>query len=883
MDFRTRFRLRFGRPAVDDEVDDELEFHLAMRTRELMAQGLSETDAARAAIDRFGDLEHARRQCRAIGHQRERQMKLSQYVSELRQDAIFAVRQMIATPGFSIVAILTLALGIGATTAIFSVVHAVVLRPLPVAAPERLVIVSSGWREGLMAVAPAHYLHLVEEQQAFTSIAASERINVTLARSEGAERILGARVTGGFFTVFDVQPAVGRVFGPAEDQPGRDTVVVLSDRLWRRQFGADPAIVGRDVTLNGRPHTVIGIMPPSFDFASNREELWVPMAFDAERRLNRSNHTLTVQARLRDDVTVAQAAAQMPSIVQSRVRALPGESAERTLQVTPMMDGFVGDYRDRLLILLAAVGLVLMIACGNVSNLLLARGASRARELAVRSALGAGQGRLVRQLFTESLILGLVSAGTGVFVAQLLVDALVALGPADVPRLDQARIDGIVLGFAVVVGLGASLVFGLVPAWRASRTDVQSTLKEAGRGAGARGSRDIVRSALITAEVALALVLLVGAGLMIRTALEMQRIDVGFDLRGVFTGRLLVPATKYQDAASMLQLVTEIEDGVGRIPGVRNAAIASTVPFVRAFSNGLLPEGKALDLRNITQSDGVLVTVNYFETLGVQIVEGRGFTSFDRMGSPPVVILNRTAARQMWPGQSALGRKLTSANPMGATEVIGIAEDVHLGGPAEPAPPTFYVPFAQMNDEAWSAARAPYVILRAGDDLSSIGPAVRQVVAGIDQAIPLYSVQTLEERLASTIETGRFNAMLLSILGVAGLVLAAVGIYGVIAYFASQRTAEIGIRMALGATRIDVVRLVVRQATGPVLAGVGLGSLGAVVATRALASQLVNVTATDPATFIVVAAVLLAVALAAAIIPAGRAARLDPSRALAGS
>ena len=883
MDFRTRFRLRFGRPAVDDEVDDELEFHLVMRTRELMAQGLSETDATRAAIDRFGDLEHARRQCRAIGHQRERQMKLSQYVSELRQDAIFAVRQMIATPGFSIVAILTLALGIGATTAIFSVVHAVVLRPLPVAAPERLVIVSSGWREGLMAVAPAHYLHLVEEQQAFTSIAASERINVTLARSEGAERILGARVTGGFFTVFDVQPAVGRVFGPAEDQPGRDTVVVLSDRLWRRQFGADPAIVGRDVTLNGRPHTVIGIMPPSFDFASNREELWVPMAFDAERRLNRSNHTLTVQARLRDDVTVAQAAAQMPSIVQSRVRALPGESAERTLQVTPMMDGFVGDYRDRLLILLAAVGLVLMIACGNVSNLLLARGASRARELAVRSALGAGQGRLVRQLFTESLILGLVSAGTGVFVAQLLVDALVALGPADVPRLDQARIDGIVLGFAVVVGLGASLVFGLVPAWRASRTDVQSTLKEAGRGAGARGSRDIVRSALITAEVALALVLLVGAGLMIRTALEMQRIDVGFDLRGVFTGRLLVPATKYQDAASMLQLVTEIEDGVGRIPGVRNAAIASTVPFVRAFSNGLLPEGKALDLRNITQSDGLLVTVNYFETLGVQIVEGRGFTSFDRMGSPPVVILNRTAARQMWPGQSALGRKLTSANPMGATEVIGIAEDVHLGGPAEPAPPTFYVPFAQMNDEAWSAARAPYVILRAGDDLSSIGPAVRQVVAGIDQAIPLYSVQTLEERLASTIETGRFNAMLLSILGVAGLVLAAVGIYGVIAYFASQRTAEIGIRMALGATRIDVVRLVVRQATGPVLAGVGLGSLGAVVATRALASQLVNVTATDPATFIVVAAVLLAVALAAAIIPAGRAARLDPSRALAGS
>ena len=807
-------------------------------------------------------------------------MRLTQYVSELRQDAVFAVRQMLFTPGFSVVAILTLALGIGATTAIFSIVHAVVLRPLPVPAPERLVVVSSGWRDGLMAVAPGHYVHLVEEQRAFTSIAAVERANFTLARSEGAERILGARVTGDFFTVFGVPAALGRVFGPPEDQPGRDTVVVLSDRLWRRQFGADRHIVGREVTVNGRPHAVLGVMPAAFDFASNREELWVPIAFSAERRLNRSNHTLTVYARLRDDVTVAQAEAQMPAIIQSRLRALPDESAERSLHVNPVMDGFVGGYRDRLMVLLAAVGLVLLIACGNVSNLLLARGTSRGRELAVRSALGAGQGRLVRQLFTESLMLGLASAGAGVLVAHGLVQALVALGPADVPRLDQARIDAVVLGFAVLVALVASLVFGLVPAWRAARADVQSTLKEAGRGAGSRGTRDVVRSALITTEVALALVLLIGAGLMIRTALEMQRIDVGFDVRGVFSGRLLVPATKYQDATSMLRLVTEIEEGVSRIPGVRGATVASTVPFVRAFSNGLLPEGKALDLANITQSDGVMVTANYFDTLGLRIVEGRAFTSYDRMGAPPVVILNRTAAQQMWPGQSALGRKLTSANPMGPTEVVGIADDVHLGGPSEPPPPTFYVPYAQMNDEAWSWSRAPYVIIRAGDDTSAIGPAVRQVVSGIDPGMPLYSVQTLEQRLASTIETARFNTMLLSILGVAGLVLAGVGIYGVIAYFASQRTAEIGIRMALGATRADVVRLVVRQATVPVIAGVVLGGLGAIVATRALATQLVNVSTTDTSTFILVAAALLVVALVAAVIPAWRASRLDPSRAL---
>jgi putative ABC transport system permease protein len=880
VDFRTRFPLRLGRPGIDEEVDTELEFHLTMRTRELMAQGLSEADARRAAIDRFGDLTRARRECRAIGHEREQHMRLIQYLSELRQDALFAARQMFSTPGFSLVALLTLALGIGATTAIFSVVHAVVLRPLPVTSPDRLVVVSSGWRDGLMSVAPAHYLHLAAEQQAFASVAAFERSNFTLARSEGAERILGARVTGDFFTVFGAEAALGRVFGPGEDQPGRDAVVVLSDRLWRRQFGGDRAIVGREITVNGRPHIVLGVMPASFDFTSSREELWLPIAYSPDRRNNRTNHTLTVYARLRDGVSVAQAAAQMPAIVQNRLKAYPNESAERTLHVTPLMELFVGDYRERLLVLLASVGLVLLIACGNVSNLLLARGTARARELAVRSALGAGQGRLVRQLFTESLILGLVSASAGVVVAHGLVRALVAFGPIDVPRLDQARIDGTVLAFAALIAVLASIVFGLVPAWRTARADVQSTLKEAGRGAGSRGARDIVRSALITTEVALALVLLVGAGLLIRTALEMQRIDIGFDPRGVFTGRLLVPATRYQDAGSMLRLATELEESVSRIPGVTNAAIASTVPFVRGFSNGLLPEGKALDLQNVTQSDGVMVSVNYFETLGLRIVEGRAFSTQDRMGSPPVVILSRTAAQQMWPGEAALGKKLTSANPMGATEVIGIADDVRLGGPSEPAPPTFYVPYAQMNDEAWSWSRAPYVLLRGAAGDAALGSSVRKVVSSVDPAIPLYSMQTLEQRMAATVETARFNTMLLSILGMTGLVLAAVGIYGVIAYFATQRTAEIGIRMALGASRRDVVRLVVRQAAMPVLCGIGLGMLGAIFATRAIATQLVNVTATDPLTFAMVAAVLLGVALVAAIIPARRASKLDPSRAL---
>jgi putative ABC transport system permease protein len=865
---------------VDHEVDEELEFHLEMRRRELIGAGLSDAEARRAAVERFGDLTRARRECRAIGHQREQHMRLSQFLSELRQDIVFAARQMLANPGFSLVAILTLALGIGSTTAIFSVVNAVVLRPIPVPAPERLVVVNSGWRDGLMSVAPAHYLHLAAEQQAFAAIAASERGNFTIARNEGAERILGARATGEFFTVFGLPAALGRVFGPQEDAPGRDGVVVLSDRLWRRQFGADPSVVGRELAVNGRLHTVIGVMPPAFDFARDREELWVPMAFSAERRMNRANHTLTVYARLKEGISLQAAATHMPAIIQSRIRALPDESPDRTLHVTLLMELFAGDYRERLFVLLAAVGLVLLIACGNVSNLLLARGAVRARELAVRGALGAGQGRLVRQLFTESVLLGLIAAAAGVLIAHALIQLVIGFGPAEVPRLEQAGIDRRVLAFAVLLSLASSVVFGLVPAWRAAGTDVQSTLRDAGRGAGARGPRDIVRSALITAEIALALVLLVGAGLLIRTAIEMQRIDVGLNPSGVFTGRVLIPASKYREPADLLRLTQEIEEGVRRIPGVTGAAIASTVPFVRGFSNGLLPEGKALDLRNITQSDGVMVTTDYFGMLSLNIAEGRGFTAQDRMGTPPVVILNRTAARLMWPGQQALGKQLTSANPMGPTEVIGIVEDVRLGGPSEPAPPTFYVPYAQMNGEAWAWSRAPYVIARTTGDPGALGPAVRQVIANLDRGIPLYSTMTLEERMSSTIETARFNTVLLGILAAAGLTLSAVGIYGVIAYFAAQRTSEIGIRIALGATRADVVRLVVRQATFPVLAGVALGAAGAVVATHAIAAQLVNVTPTDPVTFVAVSALLLAVALAAAVIPARRAARLDPSRAL---
>lgn len=807
-------------------------------------------------------------------------MRILQYFSELRQDAAFALRQLVAAPTFSLVAILTLALGIGATSAIFSTVHAVVLKPLPVPEPERIVIVNSGWRDGLMSVSPRHYLHVAREQGAFEKISAKRWSGFALATADEAERVVGAKVTGEYFDVFRVPPALGRVFGPSEDAPGADGVVVLSHRLWTRSFGADSRVLGRQITLDARPYTVIGVMPASFDFSSDEEELWVPMAFTAAERENRGSHFLVVHARLRDDVSLEQAAAQMPLIITKRLAEWPDESPERTLHVTPLMESFVGEYRARLLVLFGAVTFVLLIACGNVSNLLLARGASRARELSVRSALGAGQGRLVRQLFTESLVLSAIAAALGTLLAHGLIELLVSFTPPGVRRIDQARVDGVTLAFAVGVAVLSAVAFGLLPAWRASRIDVNDTLKDAGRGAGGRHTRDYVRSTLIATEVALALVLLVSAGLLIRTAVEMQRTPPGFDPNGVFAGRVLPPLAKYSGAAPMMALVRRLEERVAALPGVTSVAMANVVPGSRAFNNGLLPEGRALTLDNVVQSDGVMVTPAYFSTLRIPLVRGRAFDDRDRAGSPLVVILNRAAAEAMWPGEDAVGKRLTSANPLGPTTVVGIAEDVRIGGPSEPVPPTFYVPMAQLNDEAWSWARTFFVAVRTNGDAAAVGANIRRAVSDVDPGIALYSAMTMEERMATTIATAKFNTLLLSLLGGAGLLLSAVGIYGVIAYFATQRTSEIGIRMALGASRADVVRLIVRQAAWPVVAGVLLGALGAAFATRAIESQLVNVKPTDPLTFSVVALSLLVVGLLAALIPARRAAALDPTKAL---
>jgi putative ABC transport system permease protein len=871
---------------VDDEVAEELSFHLEMRIREHMARGLDPAAARDAALRRFGDFERVKTTCRDIGRKRDTDMRRREFLGELRQDTAFALRQLAANPGFTLIAVLTLALGIGATTAIFSAVNAVVLKPLPLPQPERLAYVFGEWRDQPSSVSVGNYVTIAAEQRVFASIGAMQFSSFNLSEGEAAERTIGARVTASFFDVFGVRPAHGRVFKGEEDQPGREQVVVLSHRLWSRRFGADPSIVGRDVRLNSQPYTVLGVMPAEFDLTSDSEELWVPIAFTPERKAMHDEHFLTVVARLRDGVSVRQAEQTLQPIAAALARDHPNQNTGRTFRVDSFTEQIVGDSRTRLFVLLGAVGAVLLIACGNIANLLLARGAARARELAIRSALGAGRGRIVRQLLTECAVLALVSGAAGVLLALWGVRILVAMGPPDVPRLDQTQLDAAALAFALALSLASSFLFGLVPALRAARGSVSGTLRAGGRGF-AGGGRDWLRSGLLSAEVALSVLLLVGAGLLIRSSLELQQVRVGFDPLNVLTARVALPNAEYRESERVAATFERLADEAGQIQGVRFAALSSQIPLGRGDStNGLVPEGKEPILENVVDSRLCLVTGGYFQALGIPILRGRAFNSGDRQGGQKVMIVSETLAAALFPGKDPIGRRVAccEAGPDGGPGyklVIGVARDLRSRGLAEEIAPEFYLPIAQAPPEVFNwFQRSMYIVMRtAGEPATAIAP-LRRVVASIDSDVPLYDVLSMEQRMAESLATARFNTLLLTLLGCFGLLLAAGGIYGVAAYFVTQRTAEIGVRMALGATRRDVLRLVLWRAILPVAAGVILGLAASAAATRVLAASLVGVEPTDPLTLAAVILVLVSTALLASVFPARRAASVDPTRAL---
>ncbi len=870
------------RKDADSDLEDELSFHLEMRVRELMEEGFDEAGARFEARRRFGDLGRIRAQCRQIRRRGETHVKRAVYHEQLRQDLVYGVRQLWVHRSFAAIAVLTLALGIGATTSIYSVLRAVVLRPLAFESSERIALVGENWQDlGPTNVSIGNFVDWRRASgDMFEHLAALGYQSFNLSDSGDPERVLGGRVSHGYFELLGMPPLRGRWFLADEDRPSGERVAILSHRLWVRRYGADPAVVGREIRLNGIPHTVVGVMPKEFSYPASDQELWTPAAFTPAQEAMHDEHYLDVFGRLRPGVSYEAAQARLDVINQEQEKLYPIETSG--IRLVPYAEWLVGDYRTRLLILMGAVALVLLIACTNVANLLLARGAARSREMAVRAALGAGTGRLARQVLTETFLIALVAAALGTALGFWMTETLIAWAPEGVPRLEETRIDPTVLVFALVAAVAASGFSGLIPALAASRAEIPA-LRGEHRAGGSR-SQGRIRFALVSAEIALALALLAGAALLVRSALEMGRVQPGFDSRGVLTARITLPRDAYLEAETVIATFERIVEEAKGLPGVRRAAVTSQVPMgPGGGSNGLIPEGKSLD--DVIHSRLRMVSADYFSAMGIELREGRLFQSSDRPESERVMVVSEALASAAFPGESALGKRIAccegSAEDPRWKTVIGVVGDVRSRGLGAEIEPEFYLPLAQVPPVAWDWIQRTMTLAVKGEAApESQVPALREKVRRIDASLPLHGIATMEERVVDSLAQPRFLAALLLTVSLLGLTLASVGVYGVIGYVASRRAHEIGVRMALGARARDVVVMVVKQAMIPVGAGIALGVIGALAGAGLLESQLFGIRPNDPWTFLAVAALLAVVALAASYIPARRLARVDPKESL---
>ncbi len=802
------------------------------------------------------------------------------------QDFRYALRMLRKSPGFAAVAIGTLALGIGATTAIFSLVRAVLLDPLPFGDADRIVAVMEVWKGQRGNVSGGMFADLRRDSKSFDLLAATRFSSMNLAVGDDAERVLGARVTHEFFPVFGVAPALGRAIRPEEDRPGGERVVVLSHRVWTSRLGGSPGVLGQVVRLNGEPYTIVGVMPKSFNLARDDEDLWIPAALAPEVLASHDSHNLVVSGLLRPGVAIANAQAEASAIMANIRKAHPDEASERDFRVQAMRELIVEDYSHRLWILFGAVGLVLLIACINVSSMLLARGTLRTRELTVRSAVGASRRRIARQLLTENLALGILGGVLGVLGASAAVGALVAASPGDVPRIDAAGIDGTALAFALGVSILSALFFGLAPVLRAARGDLHTGLREGGRGTRGAG-RDRVRAILVAGQITLVLPLLVGAGLLIRTALHLQRVDPGFDPRGVLTARVSLPRATYEDPGAVSRALENVVGELERSPAVASAALTTQVPLgPGGNSNGLVAEAATLDVTKAVDSRLRIVTRGYLKTMGIPLLRGRNFDERDVAGMPRVMIVSDTLARRLWPGEDAIGKRVACCegsreDPMWKT-VVGIAGGTRNRGLGEDVYPEFYIPIGQTPPDAWDWVQRTVTLVakaKSGETATLTGP-MRSAVQAVAPGVPAYDLKTMNERLRESLAQERFATILLTALGIAGLLLSAVGIYGIVAYFVAARTAEFGVRMALGATARDIVLATARHGLPPVAIGLAAGTGAALAVTRWLGATLRGVTPTDPVTFAAVVLVLAAAAALAMWAPARRATRIDPSTAL---
>jgi len=875
-----RLRSLFRRSRVEKELSDELRFHLEKLIEEKVGKGMTPEEARYAALRELGGVEQIKEECR--------DMRRVDYIENFFQDVRYGLRMLAKNPGFTAVAVLTLALGIGASTALFSIVNSVLLRPLPYKDPDRLVMLFEKDKtfqvdilqpnlHGLMSTSVPGLLDWRARTDVFDEVGAyywfPSRFVFTGASEP--EEVFGGRVTANLFTLLGVQPILGRSFLPAEDRPGENDKVLLGYVVWRRRFSSDPGIVGKSVAISGRAYTVVGVMPPGFEFPRG-EQLWVPYALEiAPNKESRNVRNLEVIARLKAGVSPESAETELKALAAVSEQRFPSEQKNWTAAVIPLRQHLLGDTRARLLLLFGATGFVVLIACSNLANMLLARGVLRTREMAMRAALGAGRSRLLRQVMVETVLLAVVGGAAGLAIAIWAVRTLVALGSATVPQLQGVHPDWRVLLFALGCSLVAGAVSALLPALRASRTDVNEALKQTPVASGASGPAQRLGGALVVSELALALVLLAGAGLMVNTLAHLYTVDLGFEPQNLLTMRITLPAYKYRDFARFDTVrpgafFDQVLERVKALPGVRSAALINALPFSGVqWGTDISVEGR---VQETFATHTRVATSGYFKTMGIPLRAGRFFTEQDNNATAAVAIINETLARQIWPNENPIGKHIGGPdNWWTIVGVVGAARHLRLDLPAGPET---YRPQAQ------EMSREMFLVLRTSGEGTRLAPAVRQQIWSIDKDQPVEDVRMMEERIAGYAAARRFYTLLLGIFAALAVALAGVGIYGVISYSVSQRHHEIGVRMALGADRTDILNLVVGQGFKLTLIGVVVGVADALALRRFLSGLLYGVKASDPLTFVLVSLILTAIALLASYIPARRATKVDPMVAL---
>ena len=807
------------------------------------------------------------------------------FVRDLRHGFARLVRDR----GFAAVTIVTLALGIGANTAVFSLVKATLFGPLPYGDADQLTVIWGPDRAETTHLSLQEVVNYARESQSFSGVAGYQEYDASFTGGQEPELVRAGSATPNLFEVTRTSALIGRTFTPADTAGGSSDVIVISHGLWQRRFGGDPAVIGRSVQVNGRARTIIGVMPAPFklpaDYASLRPtDAWVPEVVNPANLGAWGNRSYSGLARLQDGVSAAHASSELPLIAATWVKAgyvrsrPDGSLGALARRVIPAQEFVTGGVRTMLLILFGSVGLVLLIACANVANLQLARADVRRREVAMRAALGAGRGQLLRQLLTESVMLAVAGGAAGVAAAWAGLQIVIVLRPANLPRIDETTLDGAVLAFTALLAIITGVLFGLLPALQLSKPDVTGMLKDGGRGGTAGHSRQVARRALVILQLASSVVLALAAGLLIRSLVELNRIDLGFNPNNVLTAQLQVPATDYPQAADVVRFHRQVTERIAQIPGVRAAGSARVLPLARSIGDWSIKiEGRPYVPEQNPNADYQAVTPGYFGAMQVKLIRGRLLTGADREGAMPVAVINETMAARYWPGEDAIGRKFhmgTDDKPW--LTIVGIVGDVHHNTVVEEGRAEMYVAHAQLPEHIGGAPRGMTLVVKTESNPLAVAGAVRDAIRAIDRNLPVSDIRTMDDVAASALAQPRFVTFLLAMFAVTALTLAGIGIYGTVSLLVSERTQEMGIRLALGADRPAILKLVLGQ--GLVLIAIGLtaGIAGAVVLTRALTGLIYGVTALDPMTFVAVPLILCAIGLLACYIPARRAALVDP-------